>query len=491
MAYGDNGETFDLTDRVDDDGKLDWHGARRRMDALRRLPRLARQAWSSAPAPAARAMSSTTSAATALDAYLKKFDDAIGDRDIKSFRAFFNDSYEVDDASGNSDATPAIFAEFQRRRGYDLRDHLPALFDKASADENARVLVRLPRDDLGPAAGRVHQALDRVGPQARRDHAQPGARLAGEHPRPVRRQRHSRDRGDRPHPVHVGRERRPRHRQAARLGRGLHVARRALPRHARREQAVGRQLLPRRREPHLLPRHVLLAAEATRGRGGCSTRRSSCSRRTRSGRTFTALNDYVARCQSFLQAGSPDNDVLVYYPIHDEWARSGRTTLPHFNGEMRGKFGRQVAEELLAGGIRRSTSFPIGSSQNRRMRSTISSPSKVGDASYGRWSFRLQDDAARRSHCGFWQAIIVPRARRWSLPDDLPETHAGTGWPRNTSIQERTNRRKQFASGPARISQASGNGLTPTESQMTLAKAASLRSRSPAAVPRVHPPQTR
>ncbi len=32
---------------------------------------------------------------------------------------------------------------------------------------------------------------------------------------------------------------------------------------------------------------------------------------------WPALNRYIARCQSFLQAGSPANDVLVYWPLHD------------------------------------------------------------------------------------------------------------------------------------------------------------------------------
>lgn len=36
-----------------------------------------------------------------------------------------------------------------------------------------------------------------------------------------------------------------------------------------------------------------------------------------------ALNAYFARCQSILQAGKPDNDVLVYWPIHDMWHEAG------------------------------------------------------------------------------------------------------------------------------------------------------------------------
>jgi len=36
-------------------------------------------------------------------------------------------------------------------------------------------------------------------------------------------------------------------------------------------------------------------------------------------RDLSALNAYVARCQSVLQAGRPDNDMLLYWPIYDLW----------------------------------------------------------------------------------------------------------------------------------------------------------------------------
>jgi len=39
-------------------------------------------------------------------------------------------------------------------------------------------------------------------------------------------------------------------------------------------------------------------------------------------RDMPFLNDYIARCQSVLQAGEPANDVLVYWPIHDLWMDS-------------------------------------------------------------------------------------------------------------------------------------------------------------------------
>jgi len=36
---------------------------------------------------------------------------------------------------------------------------------------------------------------------------------------------------------------------------------------------------------------------------------------------FPALNEYIARCQAFLQSGKPDNDLLLYFPVFDLWAR--------------------------------------------------------------------------------------------------------------------------------------------------------------------------
>ncbi len=46
---------------------------------------------------------------------------------------------------------------------------------------------------------------------------------------------------------------------------------------------------------------------------------------------LAALNSYISRCQSFLQAGRPDNDILLYFPIFDLWASDqGAEHLLHF-----------------------------------------------------------------------------------------------------------------------------------------------------------------
>jgi hypothetical protein len=54
-------------------------------------------------------------------------------------------------------------------------------------------------------------------------------------------------------------------------------------------------------------------------------------------RDMPFLNDYIARCQSVLQAGQPANDVLVYWPIHDLWMDTNgllKDLTVHDNGWM-------------------------------------------------------------------------------------------------------------------------------------------------------------
>ena len=43
---------------------------------------------------------------------------------------------------------------------------------------------------------------------------------------------------------------------------------------------------------------------------------------------FAALNQYISRCQSFLQAGTPAVDVLFYYPFEDQLVKHGRPASP-------------------------------------------------------------------------------------------------------------------------------------------------------------------
>jgi len=68
-------------------------------------------------------------------------------------------------------------------------------------------------------------------------------------------------------------------------------------------------------------------------------------------RDARTLNDYVARCQSVLQSGQSDNDILLYWPIHDFWQKTGaEPLLPHLTVHARAWFESQplghTAEQL-------------------------------------------------------------------------------------------------------------------------------------------------
>ena len=59
--------------------------------------------------------------------YLERFEKAFAESGVPYPHTFFNDSYEVYKA----DWTPRLFEEFKKRRGYDLRDHIPELLGVA------------------------------------------------------------------------------------------------------------------------------------------------------------------------------------------------------------------------------------------------------------------------------------------------------------------------------------------------------------------------
>ncbi|MDQ6471696.1 glycosyl hydrolase [Flavobacterium sp. LHD-80] len=70
----------------------------------------------------------------ALDAYVVPFNTAFKGREGK-IRAIFNDSYEV----YGTDFTPKFFEEFQKLRGYDLKKELPLLLNETDSEIGNRI----------------------------------------------------------------------------------------------------------------------------------------------------------------------------------------------------------------------------------------------------------------------------------------------------------------------------------------------------------------
>lgn len=64
-------------------------------------------------------------------------------------------------------------------------------------------------------------------------------------------------------------------------------------------------------------------------------------------RDAPSLMKYIERCQSVLQMGTPDNDFLVYFPIHNLWNRSGNRLQQlaiHNMGKVAPEFRKSILE---------------------------------------------------------------------------------------------------------------------------------------------------
>jgi hypothetical protein len=139
MAYSDGGRTVELTQFLDKEGNLQWTAPSGNWTLYALFTGWhGKMVERAGPGGEGNVIDHFSS--VALKNYLSKFDEALKNFPLEPLRAFFNDSYEVDDARGVADWTPLLFQEFKSRRGYDLKDHLPALLGKDSEEKNQRIL---------------------------------------------------------------------------------------------------------------------------------------------------------------------------------------------------------------------------------------------------------------------------------------------------------------------------------------------------------------
>ncbi len=267
----------------------------------------------------------------ALQHYLHRFDSAFRGRDITGIRAFFNDSYEVDDARGQSNWTPDFLKEFKIRRGYGLEKYLPQLFSRDSSDIGRRVLVdyRQTISDL---------LLDNF--------TKPWQKWSAAKNKMVRNQSHGSPANildlyaviDIPETegadilrfkfatstAHV-------------MGKPLAAAETAtwLNEHFQSslgdvKQAVDKYFVGG--VNHVVWHGTNYSPQGEPWPGWLFYAAVHFTPANPFWKDFHVLNNYVARCQSFLQKGEPDNDILLYFPFNDRIAEPGRDLLHHFDG---------------------------------------------------------------------------------------------------------------------------------------------------------------
>ncbi len=132
MAYKKNGEAINITNKLSDDGTLNYVPnedveiiAAFNGKTLQKVKRAA---------PGGEGFTIDHFSAAATTNYFKIFDTAFG-KSSHGVKAFFNDSYEV----YNADWTSNFFMDFEKRRGYDLRNYLNVFTSKDSTDAVARI----------------------------------------------------------------------------------------------------------------------------------------------------------------------------------------------------------------------------------------------------------------------------------------------------------------------------------------------------------------
>ena len=270
--------------------------------------------------------------ARAIDNYLKKFDEAFASRDVSWIRYYFNDSYEVDDAVGDSDWTEDFFSEFLSRRGYDLKMYMPYLLGLTDDKDKEQRVVYDYRQTIGELL------IDTYSTRWQK--------------------------------------------WAAAQGKGIRNQAHGSPANIMDVYAVsdvpeteGRSVIGMKTASsaaHVTGKNLVSSESATwlgdRFRSGLADVKKALDTYLLSGVNhifyhgtcmspndapwpgwlfyaavhfqpthsfwpdFAALNHYVARCQSFLQAGHPDNDILLYFNATDLQSERGKEKmLYHMN----------------------------------------------------------------------------------------------------------------------------------------------------------------
>ncbi|HWI92666.1 MAG TPA: glycosyl hydrolase [Flavisolibacter sp.] len=333
MAYSDNGSVLDLTSNVDKSGKLNWTAPQGKWILYALFVGLhGKMVERGAPGGEGYAIDHFSSKA-ATD-YFKKFDDAFKGKDISYLRAFFNDSYEVDDARGQANWTPNFFDEFKKRRGYDLKNYLPALFGKDNADKNARVLFdyRSTIDEL---------LLEHFTQQWKKWGTTKGAL--------VRNQSHGSpantldlyDAVDIPETEGNDILRFKFATSAANVsGKPLASSESCtwLNEHFMSswgdvKKAIDLYFLGG--VNHVFYHGTEYSPKDAPWPGWLFYAAVHFQPTNPQYKDFGTLNNYITRVQSFLQKGRPDNDVLLYYPLIDRYSEPGRDLLQHFDGMER------------------------------------------------------------------------------------------------------------------------------------------------------------
>jgi hypothetical protein len=316
VAFSEGRPPLELTDRIGGDGRLNWRaeGSAWRLYAVSQ--QLCRTPVKRA-APGGEGPMLNPFYGEAIRRYLERFSEAFAGYPGPKPRAMYHDSFEY-----GANWSPDLFAEFERRRGYRLQSELPALLGEGPAERTARVkadyretLSDLMAENFLPV---WTEWCRRHGFRTRNQaHGSPGNLLdlyaAADIPETEM--------------FHLDRSTLV----SKFASSAAHVAGRRLVasetgtwlrEHFNETLAELKELADQlfvAGVNHIFYHGSCYSPAEAPWPGWVFYASTQMNPRNPIWRDVPALNDYVTRCQSVLQAGQPDNELLVYWPIYDLW----------------------------------------------------------------------------------------------------------------------------------------------------------------------------
>jgi hypothetical protein len=330
VAYGDQQQVVDLTRMVDATGKLNWTAPAGNWTLYALFEGLHGKMVERA-APGGEGYALDHFSLKAANNYFKKFDQSFKGYDLSYMRGFFNDSYEVDDARGQGNWTDDFLEQFKKAKGYDLRTQLPALFGKADAATNSRVIYD------------YRSVIDAL---ILKNFTQTWKGWAGAQGKMVRNQSHGSPANtlDLYSVVDIPETE------------GTDILRFKFATSA--ANVTGKQLVSSESATwlnehflsswgdvkkaidlyflggvnHIFYHGLAYSPQSAPWPGWLFYAAVHFQPTNPQWKDFHTLNTYITRTQSFLQKGRPDNDILLYYPIVDRYAEPTAELLQHFDG---------------------------------------------------------------------------------------------------------------------------------------------------------------
>jgi hypothetical protein len=317
VAYSADGKAVELTDKINGDGSVEWTAptgtwtvyavSQKPSGQKVKRPAIGGEGWMLNPL-----------CPEAVTHWLTWFDHAFTGYEGSKPQAVFQDSYEY-----RTDWSPDFFAQFEQRRGYRLQDELPALFGQVEDDHAARVkydyrrtVSEIMAEQSEPAW--IDWAHQHGFSSIYQAHGTPGnwLDLYGDADIPETEMFHN--------------------------DRSILISKFASSAaHTQGHPLTGAETGTWLKEhftetladlKYLADDMFLAGVNHIYYHGACYSPANApwpgwvfyasteMNPRNSIWHDVGALNDYIARCQSVLQAGKSDNDILLYWPVADFWS---------------------------------------------------------------------------------------------------------------------------------------------------------------------------